>query len=484
VQRYVVADDQEAVLQLQSKLPVTTRSQVVVAGGGVSGLVAALAAAREGADTVLVEGNSFLGGTATASMMGAFVGSGWAVGIGKEILDRLADMSAAPGWDNTPGRSGTTPFDTEALKSLALDMAQESGVRLILYSYVADAIVENGIVKGIVTESKSGRQAILCDVAIDCTGDVDIAISAGASYMKGREIDGKMRPMAFLFKVGNIDFDKLMEYAEKNPDQMQSQHRKGTLLWAGNERIITRISGFYELVDMARERGEIDEHCYYFRLENCWVERGIATINTTRIYGVDGTKVEDLTFAELEGRKQARQLISFMKKYIPGCESVYLQETAAKLGVRETRRIQGEYSLTDDDVYADKVFDDAIMRITGYLPVRPAPLSADVHAPDPGEGSINDPVERNPGLVKRERHTYEIPYRCLIPEGIDNILVAGRSIAVSHLIDNSTRNMLVCMRMGQVAGIAAALAAKTARTPGEINISDLRQKLIEAGLLR
>ncbi len=483
MQRYIVEEDQKAVLQLESNLPVATRSQVVVAGGGVSGLVAAVAAAREGADTVLVEGNSFLCGTATASMMGAFVGSGRAVGIGKEILGRLADMSAAPVWDNAPGRSGTTPFDTEALKSVALDMAQESGVKLLLYSHVADAIVENGIVKGIITESKSGRQAILCDVAIDCTGDADIAIAAGASYMKGREIDGKMRPMAFIFKVGNIDFDKLLKYAEENPDQIQSQHRKGTLLWVGNERVVTRISGFYELVDVARERGEVDEHCYYFRLENCWIARGTAIVNTTRIYGVDGTKAEDLTSAELAGREQARQLISFMKKHIPGCESVYLQETAAKLGVRETRRIKGEYSLTDDDIYADKRFDDAIMGMSGSLPVRPAPLNADVHGPDPGEGSINDPIERNPGLVKRERHTYEIPYRCLIPKDIDNILVAGRSIAVSHLIDGSTRNMLVCMRMGQIAGTAAALAVKTATTPGKIDISNLKQKLLEAGLI-
>ncbi|MFC1715428.1 FAD-dependent oxidoreductase [Candidatus Poribacteria bacterium] len=483
MQRYLVDEDQKAVLQLESNLPVATKSQVVVAGGGISGLVAAVAAAREGMDVVLVEGNSFLGGTATASMMGAFVGSGWTAGISKEILDRLANMSAAPKWDNAPGRSGTTPFDTEALKSLALDMAQESGVRLLLYSHVTDVIVENGIVKGIITESKSGRQAILCDVAIDCTGDADIAIAAGAPYMKGREIDGKMRPMAFIFRVGNIDFDKLLKYAEENPDQMQSQHRKGTLLWAGNERVVTRISGFYELVDVARKRGEVDEHCYYFRLENCWIERGTAIVNTTRIYGVDGTKVEDLTSAELEGRKQASQLISFMKKHIPGCESIYLQETAVKLGVRETRRIHGEYSLTDDDIYADKTFDDAIMRMSGSLPVRPAPLSADVHGPDPGEGSINDPIERNPGLVKRERHAYEIPYRCLIPKGIDNILVAGRSIAVSHLVDNSTRNMLVCMRMGQVAGTAAALAVKTAAMPREINIPDLKQKLLEAGLL-
>lgn len=472
----------QSVTESERTIPVAATTDVVVAGGGTAGFIAALAAARNGAKAIVVEGNSFLGGTGTASMMGAFVGSHWATGLSQEFLDRLTAAGGAPKWDGRKDRTQTTPFDLETYKFVALDMLQEAGVQMRFYTNVSDAIVEDGVVKGIVVESKAGRQAVLGKVVIDATGDADVAVRAGAEYTVGRESDQMMRPFALLFRIGGVDFEPLLAYAREHPDQIQPQHRHGTLLEVDGERVISRISGFYDLVDQAREKGELDPACFYIRFEDCWPDRGIAVINTTRIYNVDGTKPEDLTRGELEGRKQIRQLVAFLRKYMPGCQDAFLIDVATRIGVRETRRIVGDYTVTDDDVFANRRFPDAILTMRGNVPVRGQGKEIDVHMPDPIEGSKADLLERDPYSVPREPHLYDLPYRVLLPRGIENLLVPGRTIAVSHMIDGSTRNMLVVMRMGQVAGTAAALAVREAVPPRNVPFGKLRDTLISQGM--
>jgi hypothetical protein len=469
--------DHHEIAEPSRSIPVAAEADVVVAGGGPSGIAAALGAARAGAAVALVEQSSFLGGVATGAMMAAFVGSSHAVGVGAEIIARLAERGAAPRWPGPAGRSQTTPFDPEALKSIALEMVSEAGVQLWLYTNAAAPAMIDGRVGGLITESKAGRQAVLGARVIDCTGDADIAVAAGAPFMKGRESDGAMRPFALIFRIGGLDVDALARYAEEHPEEIQPQHRHGTRLRAGSEEVITRISGFYELVEEAKARGEYPPDLHYFRLENLWVQRGTAICNTTRVYGVDGTDPRDLTRAEVAARAQVECLIGFIRRSLPGGENVFLIGVAPRLGVRETRRIVGEYSLTDDDAYGDARFDDAILEFHSRLVKRPRPPELDVHMPEPIEGSPQDLLERYPERVPTEEHRFQIPYRVLLPRGLDNVLVAGRTISVSHMIDSWTRNMFICMRTGQVAGVAAALSARGGVQPREVAFTALRDEL-------
>ncbi len=473
---------QDTILEGPRSLKVVGKGDVIVAGGGPTGLAAAIAAAREGAQVWLVETMSFLGGVATGSMMAALVASHWATGISLELIDRLAARGGAVKWDPTEKRTATTPFDPEEFKSVSLEMVLEAGVNLLLYTSVVAPILIDGVAKGVIIESKSGRQALLGHTIIDCTGDADLAVRAGAPYVVGRESDNLMRPFALLFRLGGLDIEAIMEYADSHPEDIQPQYRKGTRLLAGNERVISRVSGFYDLVEQAKAEGHLYPECHYFRLENLWVDRGTAICNTTRVYYVDGTDAKDLTKGELEARKQIQKLVEFARKYIPGCENAFVIDVAPRIGVRETRRIVGEYVLADEDAYRDARFDDAFMTIKGSLVKRPVPIELDVHMPDPIEGSEKDLLERYPERVPREPHEYQIPFRTMLPKGVDNLIVAGRTISVSHMIDGSTRNMLACMRMGQVAGTAAAISAMNRISPKIMNFEEVKAALIEQGV--
>jgi glycine/D-amino acid oxidase-like deaminating enzyme len=471
-----------AIPEERREVEVAATADVVVAGGGPSGLAAAVGAARAGAGVILLEQNAFLGGVATGAMMAALVDSSHATGIGCELIDRLADAGAAPRWPGPPGRSDTTPFDPEAFKHAALDMVCEAGVRLMLYTYAVSPAIVDGKVRGVVTESKSGRRAMLGTMVVDCTGDADIAVRAGAHYMKGRESDGKMRPFALLFRLGGLDVRALMKYAEENPDEIQPQHRHGTLLQAGSEEVVTRISGFYRLVEEAKAHNHYPPDLHYFRLENLWVDRGTAICNTTRVYDVDGADPDDLTRGQIAARRQIDSLVAFVRRYLPGGEKAFLIDVAPRLGVRETRRIVGEYSLTDEDAYADATFADAILDLEGGLVKLPRPASLDVHMPEPIEGSPQDLLERFPERVPEESHRFQVPYRVLVPRAVDNLLVAGRAISVSHMIDSWTRNMVICMHTGQVAGVAAALSASMGTQPRSIDVTALRAALLDQGV--
>lgn len=395
---------EDKIIEGLHELAISRRADIIVAGGGPAGIVAAISAARTGVRVILIESNSFLGGVATSVLMAALVGSRRASGISLELINRMAEKGGAPKWNPQPGYFDTTPFDPEIFKETALEMVREAGVSLMLYTLVSRPIIIGDKVKGVIIENKSGRSAVLGERVIDCTGDADLAYAAGASCMMGRESDQKMRPFALLFRLGGININKIVQYVKDNPEELQPQFREGTLHKVGNEEIIIRISGFYKLVEEAKKNEELYPECHYFRLENLWLNRGTAICNTSRIYYVDGTDANDLTKGEIAGREQIKKLVSFAKKYIPGCENAFLIDVAPHMGVRETRRIIGEYSLTNDDAYSDARFDDAIMTVNDALVKRPVPIELDVHMPDPIEGSMLDLLERFPERVPREKH--------------------------------------------------------------------------------
>jgi len=462
-------------------LEVTAHADVVVAGGGVAGCMAAIAAARAGAKTLLVESNSFLGGTATGGMMAALCFTDQAAGLASELIERLAAAGGAPAWTVVPGRSRTTPFDPETYKYVALQMAQEAGVDMLFSTLALAPIMEGPAVRGIEIFNKSGRAAVTAANVVDCTGDADLAAASGAPFYKGREDDHRMRPFSLLFRLGGLDLQRMYEWGQAHPDQIQPSHRTGTVLRVANEHVITRISGFFDAVAEAKRHGEMIAELHYFRLEDCWVERGTAICNTTRIYQVDGTDAHDLTRAQFAAREQVQMLLRFMRKYIPGCERAFVVDVAPNLGVRETRRIIGRYFLSDEDMDGDRTFDDAILTFGGMLPTPSDTARLDVHMPEPIEGSEDDIIERNPDAAPHAYHRFQIPYRCLLPRDTEHLLVAGRAISVSHRIDVITRPQGVAMRMGQVAGIAAAVGSLRGIAPHELPFAEVLKPALAAG---
>ncbi len=411
----------------------TSEHDVIVAGGGTAGVAAAVAAARNGADTILIERYGFLGGTMTAGLVNPFMtfhaGKEQIIkGIFQEIIDRLKDMD---GYDEK-----TKAFDNEVMKIVLDQMIKETGVKLLLHTYIADALVTKGnAIRGVEAYNKSGRQAVLGRVIIDATGDGDVAVMAGAPYEKGREEDGLTQPMTLNFRMGGVDVERMPSREKIN-----------------------------KLFEEAKAKGEIKiprENVLYFLT----TRKGEIHFNTTRIVKVDGTKADDLTYAEIEGRRQMVELIKFLKEKVSGFENAYLMMSAVQVGVRETRRIIGEYVLTGEDIVKARKFSDVIAR--GSYPI-------DIHSPT-GEGTI---IKRLP-----PGESYDIPYRCIVPKKVENLLIAGRCISCTHEAQAAIRVIPIVVAIGQAAGTAAALAAKLHVSPREMDVSLLQETLKKQGAI-
>jgi hypothetical protein len=431
----------------------------------MAGVAAAIAAARNGARTMLVEKYGFLGGVATAGLMYmAYTPFNTISGIGKEIFSVLLERGGAI--DDV-----LLPFDPEQFKHIALDKAIEAGVDLLFYTWVADTITLGNEVKGVIIENKSGRSALLADVVVDGTGDGDVAAKAGVPFIKGREEDGRMRPMTLLFRIGGINVEKLLRYVKGNPSDFTPDPHKHVLL---PEKDFYRLVGFFSLVEEAKKRGELDPNIHYVRIECLSKKTSMGMINTTRVYGVDGTSALDITKGELEARKQMMQLIEAFKKYVPGFENCFLVDSASMLGVRETRHVIGDYILTVGDIAAKRKFE----RVVAKSATRITP-GGDVHSPDATEGSVQD--KRHRGFID-ELHWVNVPYDSLLPKGMEHLLIAGRCISADHSADGWTRVQTCCMATGQAAGAAAALSVKEGISPRKLDVSKLQRLLSSQGV--
>jgi hypothetical protein len=441
----------EFVVEPSRKTPVLFKQpyDVVVIGGGPAGLAASIAAARNGAKTILVERYGFLGGTATVGLCGNFDGVDRSVNCGLflEILDRLLKEGAAIEWWHTS-------FDSETFKRIAFEMVGEAGVKLLLHAFAVDAIREGDMVKAVVTESKSGRHAILGKVFVDGSADADIAVRAGVPIMRGSAIDGRTQALSLIFIVGGVDIERVREFQKKDPD-MWGQPGGWTFISDPPTKKAR------EWVMAARRRGELN--MTHEGLHGWFLPRpGQILFNCIHIVGVDPMNVEDLTRAEVEARKQAASIAGFLKKNAPGFENAYLLTTASSIGVRESVRIVGEYLLTDPATTSGQGFDDSIA-IGNY------------------EQDMHGPGEHHGFLPLHYVLPFDIPYRCLLPKGVDNLLVAGRSISTDFRTQSVTRQMPVCIATGQAAGTAAALAIRFEVTPKRLDINLLQDTLIKQG---
>jgi hypothetical protein len=441
------------------------RTEVLVVGGGPAGFGAAMGAAAAGAEVVLVERYGFLGGNATAALVMPLMsfhneikqavagddnrllptdhGEGEPVvaGVLWTLLDRLVRAGGAVPPD--PGTGYTVPFDPELFKLVTYDMLAGGGVRLLLHAFASDLmpLPEGG--SRCVFETKSGPVVLDADVVVDCTGDGDLAAAAGAPYEIGRPEDGMTQPMTLMFRVGNVDQPAFLDYAHHRPDQ-----------WKG-------VHGLWELIGQARDAGELDlprEDILFFATPH----PDEVSVNSTRVGGL-GISVWDLTRAELTTHRQLAQIARFLRGRVPGFAESYVLQSGVQVGVRETRRVLGDYQLTGEDVLGARSFDDVIAR--GAYPV-------DIHNPN-GPGTI---LRRLPPGC-----SYDIPLRALLPRDVDGLLVAGRCISGDHVAHSSYRIMPISMATGQAAGVCAALAARAGKPPREIPATQVQRVLHAQG---
>jgi hypothetical protein len=440
-------------------------ADVLVVGGGPAGLGAAVGAAAAGADVILVERYGFLGGNATAALVMPLMsfhnemrtprgragelrllpddhGPGEPVVAGplSDLLDRLFRSGGAiePSLDT----GYTVPFDPECYKLATLDLLDDHGVRFLFHS-CASGVVGPDAQGGVVLETKSGPLVIDASAVVDCTGDGDVAAAAGAQYEVGRPRDGLTQPMTLMFRMVQFERSRFAEYARTHPAQ-----------WRG-------VHGLWELVERAEAAGELDlprEDILFFATPH---EHEVS-VNSTRVSGL-GHVVWDLTRAEWQSRRQMRQIDEFLRTHVPGFEQAYNAQSGAAIGVRETRRIRGEYSLTGEDVLHARAFDDAIAR--GSYPI-------DIHAPT-GKGTV---LTRLP-----LQGAYDIPLRCLLPQGLRRVLVAGRCISGTHEAHSSYRVTPIAMATGHAAGVCAALAALDRTAPHDVDPEDVQRELLRQG---
>lgn len=423
----------EHIIQPEQKIPVAASCDVLVCGGGPAGFAAAVCAARQGADTVLVEQCGQVGGVATVGLMSHWTGNTQG-GFYEELLDRSQD---------DPNMRAT--IDPEKLKTVMLQMLEEAGVSIKLYTFFSDVIMDGDTVKGIITESKSGRQAILAKCVIDATGDGDVAARAGVPYQKGREDDGVMQPMTLMFKIGNVDTDKapLIHAFEQTCDvpagDIQTLGRQHISFPAGHVLIYPTT------------------------------KPGVLTLNMTNIIGVDGTNADDLTRAEITCRKQMDEILQFMREYVPGCENAFIMSSASLIGVRETRHLEGMSQITAEDILAARVFDDwAVTR---------AHFNFDIHNTK-GNGLDDNGVQAK----FTQQKGYTIPYGCFVPKTVRNLMFAGRCISGTHLAHSNYRVMPICANMGQSVGVAAAMCVAKGISPQQLDVKQLQEQLIRQGV--
>jgi hypothetical protein len=448
------------VIDYQKTVPVIAEPDVLVVGAGPAGLAAAIAAARNGARTMIVERFGFVGGNLTAGLVGPCMTS-YSLdgetqlirGVFNEMVLRMEAMGQAIHPSKVPasspwcgfieyGHDKVTPFDPEAVKLVGLDMLREAGVEILLHTFVADAIVEDGAVRGVIAVNKSGLQAIRAGVTVDCSADGDVAARAGAAFEYGRDEDGLVQPMTLFFRVSHVDDAVVEEYVTSHPEDYRP---------------------FSSIVVAAREAGEFPIPRRGIGIYRT-LEPSVWRVNTTRIQRMDGTSAADLTRAEIEGREQIKVLMRFFRERLPGFENAQLYDSAATMGVRETRRIVGEYTLTYEDLASGRHFDDVIA-LCGY------PL--DIHSPNSDGGGTTGEMET--------ANAYEIPFRSLVPRDLNGLLVAGRCISATHEALSAVRVMPPAFAMGEAAGVAAAMAIEWGRPPREVPVPQLQELLQRQG---
>lgn len=434
-------------------------SDVAIVGGGPAGIAAAIAAARAGANVILVEKNPFLGGCATlGSPLNNYFnyqGQQCINGIAGEILARLQAMGGTTGPFDVPKAqhiSKTTPINEDLLGILCLEMLEEEGVKFLPQTVFCSVTIDQSTIKSIELSGKGENYRLASKVYIDCTGDADVFAAAGLPFEKGRPSDGRLQPMGQMFRLGNVDMERFLNKAGVSfVVGVKPGESKESVIWFSGS-----LAPWNNII--------ADQKLFIGKDRLFWgnsLHSNQFNINITSRTGFDPTKPEEYAKAEVEGKRQAYQAYQFLKDNVDGFENCYLSKMAPFVGIRESRRIVGAYQLTKEDFLEGRVFPDSIAR-SGY------PI--DIH--DPAGGS------KTTFIQVRNHGSFSIPYRCLYNAQCKNLLVAGRPISTTHESHGATRVMVTCMATGQAAGIAAAIASRRKISIENVDIQDLQKMLI------
>lgn len=429
------------------EIDIYREADVVVVGGGPAGIGAAVAAARAGADTVLIERYGHLGGMATGGLviliphMSGDTGEQQITGICQEWIDRLDVLGGAIHPDRSElGSSDKAVIekwrdyfsfvvndhirqsvfvDPELLKCVLNDMVEEAGVKLYLHTWGCRAVTVDDTVRGVIFESKSGRLAVLGKVIIDTTGDGDIMASSGAAYEGGYDSELRSAMLAVVFRLGNVDFKQFCTFRDREPEK-----------W---KEITSRIHdlGGFRLMPFPTNRNDV-----------MWVNNWVP--------GRSCLDIEDITWTEVNVRKVMRTMKDILQREVPGFEDCFILDTASQLGTRGSRRLTGEYTVTLKDISSGRTYDDTIT----YFP----------------------------SLQLAERPLIHIPYRSLVPETINGLLVAGRCYSSDGPANNLTNLIPHCVAMGEAAGTAAAIAVEHSIEVRNVDHWTLQKRLMEQGV--
>lgn len=453
---------------IAKSIDVISETDVLIVGGGTAGAVAAISAAREKAKTLVVEQFGFLGGTQTGALVTPMMPNQVDQkplngGIDFEINSRMMRFGESGRWPD--GNMGW--FNPEMLKIVLEQMVTDAGGDILYYSMLEDAIMDGGEIRGVTVLNKRGKAALLAGRVIDATGDADVAFRAGVPFFSGDETTKANQPFSVRFSMGGIDLDSFIAFlqslgrAEITFDPQGSNYPlvHTAMVWgrdfplepvfrkAVEDGVLLETDGnYFQAFSVAGRKGELFFNCPRISIE------------------VDGTNPLHLSRAQVQGRKAILRYLDFARKYFPGCEHASITSLAPMVGVRESRRIDGEYLLTADDVLTGKKFDDAIGR--SNYPI-------DVHRSDGKEGMKLQHLQ--PGEF------YEIPYRSIVPRKVDNLLVAGRCLSATFEAQGSVRVQSNCRAMGEAAALASVMSMRKDIPPRLLDGTELRKALHSRG---